>query len=191
LPVWIVIALMFMFINSTTPIIVICIFAALIGYGAAAGNLATWSMLSDIYDIDECVTARRREGVYSGLTTFLRKFTSGISVFILGVGLQAIGFDQNEYNILKSTVADFDPATYARSDMVVGIKWMFIAIPVLLLAFCLVFAAANKINKKRFEAVIKALNDLRETGEITTLNPEEIADVEIAAGVSKDKLWNK
>ena len=101
LPLWIVISLMFIFIDSATPVIVICLFAALIGYGAAAGNLATWSMLSDIYDIDECVTAKRREGLYSGMTTFLRKFTSGISVFILGIGLKAIGFDQNEYNILK------------------------------------------------------------------------------------------
>ncbi len=35
LPLWIVISLMFIFIDSATPVIVICLFAALIGYGAA------------------------------------------------------------------------------------------------------------------------------------------------------------
>jgi len=190
LPLWIVISLMFIFIDSATPVIVICLFAALIGYGAAAGNLATWSMLSDIYDIDECVTAKRREGLYSGMTTFLRKFTSGISVFILGIGLKAIGFDQNEYNILKSQTLNFDPAAYARSSIVQGIKWMFIAIPVILLIGCLVFAAANRINKRRFDTVIKALGDLRKDGTLSSLAPEEIIDLETAAGVPSDKLWN-
>jgi len=190
LPIWIVVSLMFLFINSATPVIVICLFAALIGFGAAAGNLATWSMLSDIFDIDECVNAKRREGIYSGMTTFLRKFTSGISIFILGFGLKAIGFDQNEYNILKSLSADFDPAAYAQSSIVKGIKWMFIAIPVILLIGCLIFAAANKINKKRFDSVMKALSDLREEGKITTLTPEEITDVETATGLPQSKLWN-
>lgn len=191
IPIWIAVSLMFMFINSATPVIIICLFAALIGFGAAAGNLATWSMLSDIYDIDECVTSKRREGVYSGITTFLRKFTSGISIFILGFGLKEIGFDQNEYNILKSTTTEFDPATYAQSGIVKGIKWMFIAIPAILLVGCLIFAAANKINKKRFEAVIKALSDFREGGKLTNLSKQEISDVVVAAGLPENKLWNK
>ncbi len=191
IPIWIIVSLLFMFINTTTPILIICLFAALIGFGAAAGNLATWSMLSDIYDIDECVTAKRREGVYSGLTTFLRKFTSGISIFILGFGLKAVGFDQNEYNILKNTTTEFDPATYAMSGIVRGIKWMFIAIPAILLVGCLVFAAANKINKRRFESVMKALTDLRQGGELTNLSSEEVNDVVIATGVPESKLWNK
>ncbi len=191
IPIWILVSLLFIFVNPSTPIIVICIFAMLIGFGAAAGNLATWSMLSDIYDIDECVTAKRREGVYSGITTFMRKFISGVSIFILGFGLKAIGFDQNEYNILKSTVAEFDPAAYAQSKIVLGIKWLFIAIPAVLLVGCLVFAFANKINKRRFESVIKALGDLRESGTLTNLSKEEISDVETATGVTEDKLWNK
>ncbi|MDD3946442.1 MAG: MFS transporter [Clostridia bacterium] len=191
LPLWIAVTLMFIFVDSTTPVFVICLFAALIGYGASAGNLATWSMLSDIYDIDECVTAQRREGIYSGITTFLRKFTSGIAIFILGIGLSAMGFDQNEYNILKSKVADFDPATYAQTNIVVGIKWIFIALPAVLLAGCLVFAFLNKMNQKRFNSVIKALDSFHKKGDLSLLSPDEIADTETATGVGRDKLWNK
>lgn len=190
LPVWIAVSLLFVFVDSSTPVILICLFAALIGYGASAGNLATWSMLSDIYDIDECITGERREGVYSGMTTFLRKFTSGIAIFILGIGLEAMGFDQNEYNLLKSSTLNFDPAAYAQSGIVQGIKWIFIAVPVVLLAFCLVFAVGNKINRRRFDAVIKALGSFKQSGNLSALSEEEVRDVEIAAGVSKDKLWN-
>lgn len=191
LPIWIGVMVLFLFISSSTPVWIICLFAALIGYGASAGNLATWSMLSDIYDIDECVTSERREGVYSGITTFLRKFASGVSIFILGIALSAMGFEQNEYNILKSSAANFDPATYAQSNIVVGIKWIFIAVPVVLLAGCLAFAILNKINKKRFDSVIKALGSYHSKGDLSLLSSNEIADVETATGVTKEKLWKK
>lgn len=183
IPLWIAVSLLFSFIDSSTPIGVICLFAALIGYGASAGNLATWSMLSDIYDIDECVTSERREGIYSGMTTFLRKFTSGVSIFVLGLALEAIGFNQNEYNILKSSAASFDPAAYAQSGIVVGIKWIFIAVPAVLLLGCLAFALTNKINKNRFDAVIKALGGFREQGNLSSLSESEKRNVEIATGV--------
>ena len=53
-------------------------------------NLATWSMLTDIYDLDECVSSERREGVYSGITTFLRKVAS--RRVHIDSGLRAGGF---------------------------------------------------------------------------------------------------
>jgi Na+/melibiose symporter-like transporter len=36
------------------------------------------------------------------MTTFLRKFASGLAVLVLGFGLQAMGFDQNQYSIIKA-----------------------------------------------------------------------------------------
>lgn len=191
LPLWIVATIAFLFINPSTPIWAICLIAVVIGYGSSAGNLATWAMLSDIYDIDECVSAERREGVYSGITTFLRKFTSGIAIFIMGLGLSGMGFDQNEYNILKSSVADFDPATYAQSNIVVGIKWLFVAIPIVLLAGCLVFALLNKVNKKRFDSVIKALASFKSKGDLSLLSEEEVADVEVVTSTNRSNLWAK
>lgn len=189
LPIWIIVMIAMSFVTSATPVWVICIFTVLIGYGASAGNLATWSLLSDIYDIDECVSGQRREGVYSGITTFLRKFASGVSIFVMGIGLTAIGFNQNEYNLLKISSENFDPSTYAKSTIVIGIKWLFVAIPVVLLAFCLVFAFFNKINKRRFDVVIKTLS-LREKDNLSILSLEEISDLEAITGIKKEELFD-
>lgn len=191
MPIWIIVSVLFLFVNASTPIALICAYAGLVGYGASAGNLATWSMLSDIFDLDECVSAKRREGVYSGITTFLRKFISGVSIFILGIVLQAIGFNQTEYNILKSSTDNFDPTIYAQSSIVKGIKWIFVVVPVVLLIACLIFASANKINKKRFDSVMKALGDYREKGELSQLTEAEIIDVEVATGLKEVNLWNR
>lgn len=189
IPTWLLSALVFIWIDASTPVFVLFILAALIAVGSAAGNLATWSLLTDIYDIDEIRTGKRREGVYSGLTTFLRKFASGVAVLLLGYGLRAMGFDQNEYNLLKASTVNFDPTAYAQSGVVMGIKWMFILIPFILLSICLVFALRNKINKRRFDAVLKGISAFKEEGSPESLSPRELEDVLTAAGAEVGELW--
>lgn len=189
IPIWMLSSLAFIWLDSSTPIYVLGILAVLIAVGSAAGNLTTWSMLTDIFDIDEIRTGKRREGIYSGLTTFLRKFASGLAVLLLGFGLQALGFDQNEYSILKASAKDFDPAVYARSNVVTGIKWLFVIIPLVLLSVCLIFAIRNKINKQRFDAVLKGIGEFKANGNIDALSEQEKADVLIAAGAGVEELW--
>lgn len=189
MPVWILSMIAFLFVQSDTPVFVLCILAALIAVGSSAGNLSTWSMLTDIYDIDEIRTSRRREGVYSGLTTFLRKFASGVAVLLLGFGLRLLGFDQTQYNMLKATEASFDPAAYAQSTLVVGLRWMFVLIPVVLLSVCLIFAIRNKINKRRFDAVLKGIDSFQTQGNLKKLSQEEKEDILVVTGEPEADLW--
>lgn len=189
IPVWIISTLAFIWVDSTTPVYVLCILASLIAVGSAAGNLTTWSMLTDIFDIDEIRTRRRREGIYSGITTFLRKSASGVAILLLGIGLRAMGFDQSEYAILKASVDDFNPAAYAQSNLVAGIRWMFVVIPFVLLTICLFFAIRNKINKRRFDAVLKGIDEFKANGGIDALSEQEQTDILIATGSKKEDLW--
>lgn len=190
MPVWILTMFGFLFIKSDTPVIVLCILSAFIAVGSSSGNLSTWSMLTDIYDIDELRTGKRREGVYSGLTTFLRKFASGVAVLVLGFGLRALGFDQTQYNMLKATTDSFDPAVYAQSSLVSGIKWMFVLIPVVLLSICLFFAIRNKVNKRRFDAVLRGIEAFQTQGSLDTLSSQDREDILTVTGETEGRLWN-
>ena len=189
IPIWMVSTLAFIWLDANSPIYVLCVLAVLIAVGSAAGNLSTWAMLTDIFDIDEIRTGKRREGIYSGITTFLRKFASGVAVLLMGFGLQALGFDQNQYSILKASTSEFDPAAYAKSDIVSGIKWLFVIIPFVLLAVCLLFAIKNKINKRRFDAVLHGIEQFKVNGHIDALSQQELDDVVVAAGAEKHELW--
>jgi len=189
IPIWMISTLVFIWLNSSVHVLTLCVLAVLIAIGTSSGQLSTWSMLTDIFDIDEIRTGTRREGIYSGVTTFLRKFASGVAVLLMGLGLQALGFDQNEYSVLKASIANFDPASYAQSNVVSGIKWMFIFIPFTLLAICLIFAIRNKINKRRFDAVLKGIEEFKIHGNIDNLSEQETADVLIATGTEKEGLW--
>jgi len=198
IPVWMLSSLTFIWLRpgasaeeSAVITAVLCILAVLIAIGTSSGQLSTWSMLADLYDIDEIRTGKRQEGLYSGMTTFLRKFASGVAVLLMGFGLQAMGFDQNEYSVLKAKMADFDPAVYAQSNVVIGIKWMFVLIPFILLAVCLFFAIKNKINKQRFDAVLKGIEGFKSHGNIDGLTEQETNDLLIAAGTEKNKLWGR
>ncbi|HWQ06458.1 MAG TPA: MFS transporter [Feifaniaceae bacterium] len=191
MPVWILTMFGFLFANSSTSVYILCALAAFIAVGSASGNLSTWSMLTDIFDIDEIRTAKRREGIYSGLTTFLRKFASGVAILVLGFGLKALGFDQNQYNLLKASGADFDPTVYAQSSLVSGIKWMFVLIPVVLLSITLFFAIKNKVNKRRFDAVLKGIDSFQQIGSLAELSEQEKEDVCLVTGETEDKLWGK
>lgn len=191
MPIWILASIAFIFIDTNTPVIVLCVLSALIAIGTSAGNLSTWSMLTDIYDVDEIMTGQRREGIYSGFTTFIRKFASGFAILIMGFGLQGLGFDQNEYNLLKSKLDDFDPVQYAQSGVVQGIKWMFVIIPIVLLTITLFFALKYKLNNKRFDTLLKGIKNYKEQGNINELSSAEKSDIELVTGTPVDKLWGK
>jgi oligogalacturonide transporter len=189
IPVWMLATVIFIWLDASVPVFVLCMLAAFIAVGSSACNLSTWSMLTDIYDVDELRTAKRREGLYSGMTTFLRKFASGIAILLLGFGLQTMGFDQNEYSVLKANSANFDPAVYAQSNVVLGIKWMFVLIPLLFLSITLFFAIRNNLTKRRFDAVLKGIDEFKANGSINSLNEQETADVLLVTGMEKNNLW--
>jgi oligogalacturonide transporter len=189
IPVWIAASLVFSFISHETPMFVLCVMAVFIAFGAAAGNLATWSMISDIYDVDELMTGKRREGIYSGFTTFMRKFSSGIAVLLLGLGLSLAGFNQNEYNISRSAGAMFDPSEFATSNVSLTIKWMFVIIPVVFLAAALLFALRYKLDCKRFNCVIKGIEKLKSGMAPTEFDNDEKAVYELLTGKPIESLW--
>jgi oligogalacturonide transporter len=189
IPLWIAASLVFIGVDSATPLSLLCVLAVVIAAGSASGNLATWSMLTDIYDIDELLTAQRREGVYSGVTTFLRKFASGVAVLLVGLGLQLVNFDQNEYAVLRAQSKSLDPRAYADNLAVVGIKWMFIAIPLVLLSICLAFALRTKVNQQRFDAVLAGIDELKTTGTLDGLTAQQLDDVLVVTGTTRGQLW--
>ncbi len=77
----------------------------------------------------------------------------------------------------------------ASAVTVVGIKWMFIAIPLVLLSVCLAFAVRNKINQRRFDAVLTGIGELKTTGSLDGLTPQQLDDVLVATGTTRDRLW--
>lgn len=65
---------------------------ALSGVGFCAADLMPWSMIGEVIDEDEFMTGQRREGIYNGLFTFLRKIAGASGVAAMGIGFEAAGY---------------------------------------------------------------------------------------------------
>jgi Na+/melibiose symporter-like transporter len=68
----------------------------LAGAGFALVDLMPWSMLGEVIDEDELRTGERREGIYNGVFTFLRKLGGALGVFLVMSVLDLVGFTVGE-----------------------------------------------------------------------------------------------
>ncbi len=71
-------------------------FIPLAGAGFALVDLMPWSMLGEVIDEDELLSGERREGIYNGVFTFLRKLGGAVGVFLVMGTLDLAGFEQGE-----------------------------------------------------------------------------------------------
>lgn len=67
--------------------------AGLAGIGYAVADLMPWAMLGEVIDEDEANTGERREGLYNGVFTFLRKLGGATAFLLAGLLLDAAGFE--------------------------------------------------------------------------------------------------
>jgi len=89
---WIAISLVLFIGTPETPRWVIFAVSMLAGVGYAVADMMPWSMLGETMDDDELRTGERREGLYAGFFTFLRKLGGASAVTVAGVALELSGF---------------------------------------------------------------------------------------------------
>ncbi len=91
---WIGVQAVFLAAQPDWPRWVIFALAAAGGIGYGLADLMPLSMLGEVVDADEWATGERREGVYAGFFTFLRKLGGATGVFVAGAVLDVVGFQQ-------------------------------------------------------------------------------------------------
>lgn len=92
--VWLVVCLVFIFFaDPTWPRWTIFAVAGVLGIGYAVVDLFPWAMLGEVIDEDELATHERREGVYNGIFTFIRKVGGATSYMLGGFALSLAGYD--------------------------------------------------------------------------------------------------
>ncbi len=152
----------------------------IIGLGMAGSSTTIYAILADMADVDELITSINRPGVCSGMATFIRKICAGLSVFIIGLLLSMVGYDEAVANAGARQAA----ATQA------GIAYIYIFVPILLCLVTLFFTARFPMNKDAFDVIRREI--ARRKGEDgSTATPEEIAVCEKVTGFAYDRLWNR
>jgi oligogalacturonide transporter len=176
--VWIAACVLIFTFTPQTPDMLVVTVCALIGVGAAGCNLVSWSILPDISDVDELMTGKRREGLYSGVSTFLRKLSGGIIVGVMGIMLDIFHYSESAVS-----TGNIEPLT------IIGIKLLFCLVPVLFLAAMLLVLRKYRLGKNEFAVMHGVLAAYRQEGPGVKLSGEQAAVCRKITGVEANELF--
>ncbi|MGI6056384.1 MAG: MFS transporter [Bilifractor sp.] len=150
-----------------------------IGIGNAATLTSIFAIMADMPDVDELITSIHRPGVVSGMSTFARKISSGLSAWLIGILLTAVGYSEQ--------LANKGARQSAFTQK--GIAAIFVLMPVILCVLLFIFGYLFPMTEKEFNIVKKEI--LRRRGEdSSTATPEEIRICEKVTGMPYDRLWD-
>jgi Na+/melibiose symporter-like transporter len=149
LAIWIAALLVIQQMDPTWPRWSMWVLAALVGVGFAAGDLMPWSMLGDVIDEDELRHGERRDGIYAGVFTFLRKLGGAAAVAVGGQFLDLAGFV---------------PGRVQSPEVLTTIRLLTAAIPALLLFIAAMGSFGYPLDKERHDEILRLLDSRPASG---------------------------
>ena len=168
------------FSHEGANIVPILVMTALIGFGNAATVSAIFAIMADMAEVDELITSIHRPGIVSGMATFARKISSGLSAAIIGFLLSAVGYDE--------VIANAGGRQAASTQE--GIALIYIIVPAILITGLIIVGAIFPLTAKEFAIIQKEI--ARRKGEDSSkATADEIRICEKVTGMKYERLWNK
>ncbi|MGN0920990.1 MAG: MFS transporter [Cellvibrio sp.] len=146
----------------------------LAGLGRGALNYIPWNVYNYIADVDEIVTAKRREGSFAGVMTFIRKAAQAVAVMMVGIILEWGGF--------------ISGSETQSSGAISTIVWAMVIGPILLLLMGFFVAGRFKLNKDTHQILMNEISHLKQ-GATSPSSEENKKVVEDLSGWKYEKLW--
>jgi Na+/melibiose symporter-like transporter len=117
--------------------------AGFAGVGYSVADIMPWAMLPDVIDEDELKTGERREGLYSGMFTFLRKIGGAVAIFMMGIALSAAGYDGS--------------APKQSESAVTAIRILMAVVPIFFLGLTVWIARTYPLSREVHHAILTEL----------------------------------
>jgi GPH family glycoside/pentoside/hexuronide:cation symporter len=115
----------------------------LMGVGISASQVLTFSILPDVVEVDEMKNGARREGAIYGLSMFLYKISSAVSVAAVTAAMGLFGY-------VESAGGTENVQT---SSAVMGIRILISCVPALCFIISAIFVKMLPIGREAFEAM--------------------------------------
>lgn len=114
------------------------VFAAIVGLGTGGIVVMIYAIFPDIPDVDELRSGERREGMYSALVTFIRKFSSALAIFAVSNAIGWAGYLPPLQQTIDGATKLIDQPQ--SETFLLVLRLIFMLVPVVLLAFAFIFA---------------------------------------------------
>ncbi|MCF7925462.1 MAG: MFS transporter [Candidatus Izimaplasma sp.] len=178
--IWMLAILVLFSLNSGVPLWTILLVGIVIGFGLSGCVMTPYNMLAFVVDADQMITTKRREGIYAGMMTFLRKIAQALALFFVGVGLQLVDYRQPIGDVIQ-----------VQSDStLLGIRLMFFITPLVLLSIGIISSFKFKITPEYHEILLSEINRLADGGKKSEVTEKTKNVVEEITGLTYDVLWD-
>ena len=145
--------------------------------GLARGGIYSipWNNYTFVADVDEILTCNRREGIFAGFMSLLRKASQAFSIFLVGVALQMSGFITGHTSQPQSAI-----------NMILAIM---IILPVILTLWGIWSAFQFKVNSRTHAVLNDEVARLKQGGSKATVTAETKGVIESLTGMPYDHCW--
>jgi oligogalacturonide transporter len=155
--------------------ILLITFIVAMNFGKAGLVNAMQYTFSFIPDIDEVMTGRRREGVYSGVSNFLDVIFTTLEVVIIGLLLEATGFVKNSPIQPQGTI-----------DVLLI---LYTVVPIIIIAIGILISFRFRLDKRIHKILALEVQRLKNGGSKEDVTDETKAVVEDLTGFVYEKCW--
>ncbi len=155
--------------------LLLIIFIVAMNFGKAGLVNAMQYTFAFIPDIDEVLTAHRREGVYSGVNNFLDVLFTTLEVVIIGFLLEATGFVKNSQTQPDATVD--------------ALLILYTVVPIVIISFGLFVTFRFHLNQHNHKLLVTEVARLKNGGSKADVDSETKRVVEDLTGHSYEECW--
>lgn len=165
-----------------SPMLIFWMFVPIIlaGLGRGTLNFVPWSVYNYLPDVDQAVTAQRREGIFAGVMTLVRKLAQSGAIVLTGWIIDIGGY--------VSPPKGAPAAIQQTPEAIATITWLLILGPILVMLAGLIASWRFRLNAQTHDVLMAEIEHLKAGGTGPT-SPEAKAIVEDLSGWRYDQLW--
>lgn len=154
----------------------------LAGLGRGTLNFVPWSVYNYLPDIDEAVTGQRREGIFAGVMTLVRKVAQSAAIVVTGWIINQGGYVPQPKD--QAALVQQSP------EAIHTIVMLLIGGPILVMVLGMVISWRFGLNVTSHGVLVHEVERLR-AGETEPESPENKAIVEDLTGFKYEHLWGR
>lgn len=161
--------------GASNSIMLIYTMIGICGLGRGGLNYIPWNNYTFIPDVDEALTGQRREGVFAGVMSLIRKASQALAVFLVGIALQESGFVSGKANQPHAAI------TAIVSILLFG--------TLAFLIWGLFVSFKYKLTKENHVVLLDEINRLKNGGSKIDATPEARKVFEELTGWKYEETW--
>jgi oligogalacturonide transporter len=153
----------------------------LAGLGRGTLNFVPWGVYNYLPDVDEAVTGLRREGIFAGVMTFVRKIAQSGAILLTTTLIGMGGF---------VSAAKGQPMPQQSPQAIQALVLVMVALPILVMLAGMLISWRFHLNARTHEVLVHEVERLR-AGATAPESEESKAIVEDLTGWKWERLWGR